>query len=222
MDVPDRMQLGLLEAIFAPYMGVYEEAAREFVRGLLFQAGASPSTFRGIQAFPASPWWAIGIGTACHGIDRRDATRQVPDVQPSELVNRLWAIDNFVPRPAMSVGQTWLFTNGQSALVTQSSLLSCHRGRGYAHLAGEGLVRLEGPDVPPTWHPPRWVGDPPIPLVLLAGPSPWGRDVPWVDWEQWPVCWEALGRLLEVLPPVGDGKPYQIVLDGGGMKEPKL
>lgn len=221
MHLPGRDELALLETIFAPYQGVHDEACRAFVRALL-DASMTPNTFKA-QRHPAFPWWAIGIsGSALYGLCRYDPRVQVHllDTAPWSIVEALAGRDVNPPRPPILDGQVWLFTNGQSALVTQTKWRAALTGTGYGHLAGEGLVRL---DNPPTWHPPRWVGPTPLPLVLLAGPSPWGRDVPWVDWALWPTVWFDVARAMGLVPsPRPDSDKFEIVLDTSPPQEPKL
>lgn len=206
----------VLERIFASRMGLYDNAARWFVRGLLFDAGQPPNAYR-VQAFPAFPWWAVAnSGSGLLAIDQRDPTRQVSLFgTPADFARALNAADApDGPRPPLLDGQVWLFSNGQSALVTQSRT---NRTKGYAHLAGEGLIRIDETGL--TWHPPRHIGDPPVPVALLSGPSPWGPDVPWVDWSALERTWPALLRGLGLVESSGVGTDF---VAHNPFKDPRL
>lgn len=142
---------------FEPYLGLYRPGA-----------------------CPTRPWWwwpsnllkpKVGLGSSWNGLRyrRSDLVRFDLDIEgmtTEECMAFLDATQPVPPPPPMS-GQTWVIPGDLGEL----------------HIVG--LSGLDG--APLVFHPlhfppgcpgilQRW---PPPGAVLVAGPTPWGRDVPW-------------------------------------------
>lgn len=187
----------ILEAIFQPYLApIYTQATTAFVHTLLLNAGLPSNHFQAVQPVPACPWWAYCVGKdgRVTVIDRRDPRVQVQVAVGTSLVDLIRELlgreTDGTESPAFLEGQSWYLSHGQTALVIQINQARMASNRGHAVLLGEGTVLLN-PEREPRWSSRQEVEGRTIePVVLLHGPSPWGRDVPWVNWS-------ALGRMVE-------------------------
>lgn len=72
-----------------------------------------------------------------------------------------------LPAPDPMPGQVWVSAGGTECMIAAAW-----------RSGGSWLVQwASNPDVPALWEPPT--------SVLVAGPTPWGRDVPWVPmWKE--------------------------------------
>lgn len=153
--------------------------------------------------FSDGPWWDYNAQRRCDGlylIDRLGKTRA--DIKLRDP-RTLWNSDKEAPSEAMSridkkhplpapppmPGQVWAFPDGEAQItaVERALLYRLHERPEDAklHLCpvwSTPLIRLNR-----QWHvtEAEWQGGqwPIRGAILVAGPTPWGRDVPWTPSE---------------------------------------
>lgn len=102
------------------------------------------------------PWWRVENGhwRRVDGVVDGTSLCNVVDVFAADLSYPL-------PAPPLMAGQVWMWPGGEEHVVTKV----------YGHDVG-GCVLGNGS----SYRGKEW---PPPSAILVAGPTPWGRDVPW-------------------------------------------
>jgi hypothetical protein len=115
------------------------------------------------NAHPERPWWRVHVrGRGDVGLPSVLSWRRVWDDQGPIAERDIAEIDTHSPvdRPPPMVGQVWVFDDQTEEIVYTQKLTTSTT----VLFAGDKAVTL-------SW--------PPSGGVLVAGPTPWGRDVPW-------------------------------------------
>lgn len=136
---------------------------------------------------PDRPWWALR-GRRCDGVTLLDSATLDRDEKgwhdkrgrwdhPEDLLDAMARIDREYPleAPPPMEGQVWVQIEGAGRYLDKgnSFCIVAVRGCDVVAVVRDGDEPRLG--VLHTW--------PPRGAVLVAGPTPWGRDVPWAPSE---------------------------------------